>query len=291
MPCSKPVIPKNRPFSCGDNSRKFPYVEVWGPDGLPRRFAPGTRSSFAVDRFNKQLVDAVKPVVCVEACKDGEDPIEFGPEAELIAPCSWDLRVVQEAPFAPISAGDKIPNGELTYLDDDGKLQKHVVYDLVRNKKVIFFGVPGAFTPTCSVKHVPGFIERAAEIKDKGIVEIICITVNDPWVVKEWEKTYYPTTMTTTKNEDEHLKFLCDGSAKYTKALGLELDLVERGMGVRSRRYCLLIDDLFVKIANIEEGGALQMSTAKQIMEDLDSGKGYSVSTKRNCISSSISSL
>lgn len=72
------------------------YVEVWGPDGRPRRFAPGTRSSFAVERFNKKLVDAVKPVVCVEAYKEGEDPVEFGPDAELMSMCTWDLRVVQE---------------------------------------------------------------------------------------------------------------------------------------------------------------------------------------------------
>lgn len=72
------------------------YVEVWGPDKSSRRFAIGTRASFAVDRFNKKLVDAVKPVVCVEAYKEGEDPVEFGPDAPLMAMCTWDLRVVQE---------------------------------------------------------------------------------------------------------------------------------------------------------------------------------------------------
>lgn len=89
--------------------------------------------------------------------------------------------------------------------------------------------------------------------------------MNDPFVTKEWEKTY---------TNNKHLRFLCDGSAKYTKSMGLELDLVDRGMGVRSRRYCLYIDDLWVKIANIEEGGALELSTAARIISDLESGKG-----------------
>lgn len=239
-------------------------MEVCGPDKSSRRFALGTRASFAVDRFNKKLVDAVKPVVCVEAFKEGEDPIEFGPDAPLMSMCTWNLRVVQEAPFQPIGVGDKIPNGELTYLDGCGKLQTHLIYDLVREKRVVFFGVPGAFTPTCSLKHVPGFIERAAEILDRGINEIVCITVNDPFVVKEWEKTY---------PENKHVRFLCDGSAIWTKKIGLELDLYDRGMGVRSRRYSLMICDTVVRIANIEEGGGLETSTASRMLKDLNTGK------------------
>ena len=89
--------------------------------------------------------------------------------------------------------------------------------------------------------------------------------VNDPFVVKEWEKTY---------PDNKHIKFLCDGSAIWTKKIGLELDLVDRGMGVRSRRYCLLVDDTIVKIANIEAGGALEISTADNMIEDLQAGKG-----------------
>lgn len=94
--------------------------------------------------------------------------------------------------------------------------------------------------------------------------ELHYCAVNDPFVVKEWEKTYC---------DNKHIKFLCDGSAIWTKKIGLELDLYDRGMGVRSRRYCLLVDDTIVKIANIE-GGGLETSTADRIMSDLDSGKG-----------------
>lgn len=95
-------------------------------------------------------------------------------------------------------------------------------------------------------------------------VGVGCV-VNDPFVVKEWEKTYC---------DNKHIKFLCDGSAIWTKKIGLELDLYDRGMGVRSRRYCLLVDDTIVKIANIEEGGGLETSTADRIMSDMEAGKG-----------------
>lgn len=94
---------------------------------------------------------------------------------------------------------------------------------------------------------------------------MIMCAVNDPWVVKEWEKTY---------PENKHIKFLCDGSATWTKSVGLELDLIDRGMGVRSRRYCLLIDDTIVKIANIEADGGLEASTADRLVADLKTIKG-----------------
>ncbi|KAG0616406.1 hypothetical protein M758_5G112700 [Ceratodon purpureus] len=100
---------------------------------------------------------------------------------------------------------------------------------------------------------------------DRGVKEIICVTVNDPFVVKEWEKTF---------PNNKHIKFLCDGSATWTKKIGLELDLIDRGMGIRSRRYCLLVDDTVVKIANIEEAGGLEVSTADRIMQDLETSKG-----------------
>ena len=87
------------------------FVEVWGPDGRSRRFAPGTRASFAVERFNKKLVDAVKPVVCVEAFKEGEDAVEFGPDAELVSMCTWDLRVVQEGVMC-----SSVPDKSVIYL-------------------------------------------------------------------------------------------------------------------------------------------------------------------------------
>uniref|UniRef100_A0A5B6Z5X8 Glutaredoxin-dependent peroxiredoxin n=1 Tax=Davidia involucrata TaxID=16924 RepID=A0A5B6Z5X8_DAVIN len=162
--------------------------------------------------------------------------------------------------MAPIAVGDVIPDGTLAYFDDQDQLQKESVHTLAAGKKVILFAVPGAFTPTCSLKHVPGFIEKADELKSKGVDDILCISVNDPFVMKAWAKTY---------PETKNVKFLADGSATYTHALGLELDLSEKGLGVRSRRFALLVDDLKVKVANIESGGEFTVSGAEDILKAL----------------------
>ncbi|KAF6164443.1 hypothetical protein GIB67_025269 [Kingdonia uniflora] len=162
--------------------------------------------------------------------------------------------------MAPIAVGDSIPDGTLAHFDEDDQLQQVSVHSLSAGKKVILFGVPGAFTPTCSMKHVPGFIEHAEELKSKGIDEILLISVNDPFVMKAWGKTY---------PDNKHVKFLADGSATYTHALGLELDLGEKGLGTRSRRFALLVDDLKVKVANIESGGEFTVSSAEDIIKAL----------------------
>ncbi|XP_059637908.1 peroxiredoxin-2B-like [Cornus florida] len=163
--------------------------------------------------------------------------------------------------MAPIAVGDVIPNGSLAYLDDQDQIQQVSVHSLAAGKKVILFGVPGAFTPTCSLKHVPGFIEKAEELKARGVDEIQLISVNDPFVMKAWEKTY---------TENKHMiKFLADGSAKYTCALGLELDASMGGFGIRSRRFALLLDDLRVTVANIESGGEFTASSAEEILKAL----------------------
>eukprot|EP01018_Ginkgo_biloba_P014989 Gb_01769 [translate_table: standard] len=164
--------------------------------------------------------------------------------------------------MAPIAVGDKIPDGVLAYFDAENNLQQVSVHSLAAGKKIVLFGVPGAFTPTCSLQHVPGFIEKAEELKGKTVEEIICISVNDPFVMKEWAKTY---------PNNKHVKFLADGSAKYTYALGLELDLSEKGLGIRSRRFALVCDDLVVKVANIEEGGSFTNSSADEILKALES--------------------
>ncbi|KAL9265927.1 Peroxiredoxin-2-like protein [Drosera capensis] len=162
--------------------------------------------------------------------------------------------------MAPISVGDSLPDGTLAYFDSADTLQQVSIHSLAAGKKVVLFGVPGAFTPTCSLKHVPGFIERAGELKSKGVDEIICISVNDPFVMKEWAKTY---------PENKEVKFLADGSASYTRALGLELDLTEKGLGIRSRRFALLVEDLKVKVANVESGGEFTVSGADEILKAL----------------------
>ncbi|KAI9118900.1 hypothetical protein K1719_009575 [Acacia pycnantha] len=162
--------------------------------------------------------------------------------------------------MAPIAVGDVIPDGVLSYLDEDNKLQTVSIHSLAAGKKVIIFGVPGAFTPTCSLRHVPSFIEKAEELKAKGLDEIICISVNDPYVMKAWAKTY---------PENKHVKFLADGSGKYNQSLGLELDYTERGMGKRSRRYSLLLEDLKVKLSNVENAGEFSVSSAQDIIKAL----------------------
>ncbi|KAF7134233.1 hypothetical protein RHSIM_Rhsim08G0224700 [Rhododendron simsii] len=162
--------------------------------------------------------------------------------------------------MAPIAVGDVIPDGNLALFDEDDKLQTVSIYSLAAGKKVVLFAVPGAFTPTCSMKHVPGFVEKAEELKSKGVDEILCLSVNDPFVMKAWAKTY---------PENKHVKFLADGSATYTHALGLELDLSEKGLGTRSRRFALLVDDLKVKVANIESGGEFTVSGADEILSAL----------------------
>ncbi|GAA0139251.1 oxidoreductase [Lithospermum erythrorhizon] len=162
--------------------------------------------------------------------------------------------------MAPIAVGDVIPDGTLSYFDEQDQMQNVSIHSLASSKKVIIFAVPGAFTPTCSTKHVPGFLEKAEELKSKGVAEILCLSVNDPFVMKAWAKTY---------PENKHIKFLADGSGKYTHALGLQLDLSDKGLGIRSRRFALLVDDLKVEVANVEAGGEFTISSADEILKAL----------------------
>ena len=162
--------------------------------------------------------------------------------------------------MAPIAVGDVVPDGTISFFDENDQLQTASVHSLAAGKKVILFGVPGAFTPTCSMSHVPGFIGKAEELKSKGIDEIICFSVNDPFVMKAWGKTY---------PENKHVKFVADGSGEYTHLLGLELDLKDKGLGIRSRRFALLLDNLKVTVANVESGGEFTVSSAEDILKAL----------------------
>jgi len=162
--------------------------------------------------------------------------------------------------MAPIKVGDKLPDGTVHYFDSEDTLQGVSIHSLAAGKKVVLFGVPGAFTPVCSTKHVPGFIEKAEELKAKGVADIMLVSVNDPYVMKAWTKSF---------PETKDVKFLADGSAKYTDALGLELDLCDKGLGIRSKRFALLVDDLTVKVANIESGGEFTVSSADDILKAL----------------------
>ena len=134
------------------------------------------------------------------------------------------------------------------------------VKDMVKGKKIVVFGLPGAFTPTCSAKHVPGYVNHQTDFKAKGVDEIWCVAVNDAFVMGAWAK-------------DQHtqgkVRMLSDGSATWTKALGLELDLIARGMGVRMQRFSMLVDNGVVKTLNIEAGGKFEVSGADTMLKQV----------------------
>ncbi|MCE2055102.1 hypothetical protein HAX54_041987 [Datura stramonium] len=163
---------------------------------------------------------------------------------------------------ATISVGDKLPNSTLSYLDSSDELKTISVSDLTSGKKVVLFAVPGAFTPTCSQKHLPGFVAKSKELKSKGVDTIVCISVNDAFVMKAWKENL---------NISDEVLLLSDGNLEFTKAIGCELDLSDKpvGLGVRSRRYAMLVDDGVVKVLNLEEGGAFNVSSAEDILKAL----------------------
>ena len=134
------------------------------------------------------------------------------------------------------------------------------VHLTLQGKKVVIFAVPGAFTPTCSQKHLPGFIENADALKGKGVDTIACVSVNDPFVMRAWGENV---------GSGEKVLMLADGSGIWTAALGASLDLTDKGLGVRSTRYSLLADDGVVKVLHLEEGGAFNVSSAEDILKDL----------------------
>lgn len=159
-----------------------------------------------------------------------------------------------------VAVGDKIPASSFKYFDNEGNMKEISTDQLLKGKKVVLFAVPGAFTPTCSTKHLPGFVEKADEIKSKGVDTIACVSVNDAFVMDAWGKSV---------GTGDKVMLLADGNAAFTKAIGVELDLVDKGLGLRSRRYAMLVDDGVVKALNLEEGGAFTVSGADSILEAL----------------------
>jgi glutaredoxin/glutathione-dependent peroxiredoxin len=142
-----------------------------------------------------------------------------------------------------IQVGDKLPAANLKQLTADG-IKDVAVADLTRGKKVVLFAVPGAFTPTCSERHLPGFVEQAEALKAKGVDTIACVAVNDPFVLSAWEKA---------RNVGGKVQMLSDGNGDFTRALGLEFDGSGFGLGKRSRRYAMVVEDGTVKTLLVEE--------------------------------------
>lgn len=158
-----------------------------------------------------------------------------------------------------IKVGDPMPPGTLTLITKDGP-QKISAQDYFKGKKVVLFSVPGAFTPTCDAKHLPGFVEKAAQIKGKGVDAIACIAVNDAFVMKAWGKA---------QNVEGKVDMLADGNADYTKALGLEFDGSGFGMGTRGQRFALVVDNGVVKHLNVEAKGEFNVSSAEYVLGQL----------------------
>jgi peroxiredoxin len=158
-----------------------------------------------------------------------------------------------------ISVGDRIPSVKLKTMTADGP--KDITTDeIFKGKKVVLFALPGAFTPTCSAKHLPGFVQKASEIKSKGADTIACLSVNDAFVMGAWGKDQ--------KVEDKVL-LLADGAAEFTKAVGLDNDMTGYGMGVRSKRYAMVVDDGVVKMLNVEKPGTFEVSSAETVLQAL----------------------
>jgi peroxiredoxin len=162
-----------------------------------------------------------------------------------------------------IQVGDRLPQGTITEFIETEQPGCTVgpntfqVADLVKAKRILVFGLPGAFTPTCSAKHVPGYVAGYEKLKSKGIDEIWCLSVNDAFVMHAWGKD---------QKVGQKIRMMADGSADYTKKLGLELDLTARGMGVRSQRYAMLVEDGVVKKLNIEAPGKFEVSGAETML-------------------------
>ncbi|HEX5325452.1 MAG TPA: peroxiredoxin [Acetobacteraceae bacterium] len=158
-----------------------------------------------------------------------------------------------------IKVGDTIPSMKLMKATPDGPKETSTD-EVFKGKKVVLFAVPGAFTPTCSAKHLPGFVQNADAIKAKGVDTIACIAVNDAFVMGAWGKD---------QSCDGKVLMLADGSGAFAKALGLELDLVGRGMGVRSQRYALVAENGKVTHLGIEQPGGFEVSKAEAILSHL----------------------
>jgi glutaredoxin/glutathione-dependent peroxiredoxin len=158
-----------------------------------------------------------------------------------------------------IRVGDRMPQGSFAVMGSEGPSSVSTD-ELFSGKKVVLFAVPGAFTPTCSIKHLPGFVELAPAMREKGIDTIACLSVNDVFVMSAWGKA---------SNVDDSILMLADGSADYTRALGLELDSSAFGMGIRSQRFAMIIEDGIVTHLNIDAPGQFDISSAQTILEQL----------------------
>ena len=160
-----------------------------------------------------------------------------------------------------IKEGDKLPTSEFFYLDKENAVKKIRSNEFFKNQKAIIIGVPGAFTKVCSAKHLPGFVQNYDEVKKKGVTKIICVSVNDPNVMKAWGEIQ--------KVEDK-IFMAADPFCEFTKAIGAEVDKSSKGLGVRSARYTMLVENEVVKkIKEEKDTGACELSAAENFILDI----------------------
>ena len=155
-----------------------------------------------------------------------------------------------------IKVGDKLPEAAFMTPGPNGP-EPRTTEDVFGGRTVALFAVPGAFTPTCSARHLPGFIDKAGALKAKGVDAVACVSVNDVFVMDAWGKS---------QNVGETITMLADGNGAFAKALGLELDGSKFGMGPRSQRYSMVVEDGVVKTLNVEDGGAFEVSSAEHML-------------------------
>ncbi len=155
-----------------------------------------------------------------------------------------------------IKIGDRIPNITIAIMAADGPAEL-TTDEIFADKKVVLFALPGAYTPTCSTAHLPGYVVHHDALVEKGVDAIACLSVNDAFVMAAWGEA---------QNVDKNILMLADGSGAFTEAVGLELDLTARHMGVRSQRYAMIVDDGVVTQLNVEQGANFEVSNAETIL-------------------------
>ncbi len=160
-----------------------------------------------------------------------------------------------------IKIGDKLPYAEFFYLDEENTVKIINTGDLFQNKKIIILGMPGAFTKVCSAKHLPGYVKNFENAKKKGVVKIVCISVNDPNVMKAWGES---------QNVKDKIFMAGDPFCKFTKSIGAEVDKSEKGLGIRSSRYTMLVENKIVRsIKEEKDTGKCEISAAENFLNEI----------------------